>query len=58
MAVSETSVKCSSSIVNKVLGMVSKAWKGGDEIGPPKWNHNQLVTLSPRPIEKLSRLQN
>ncbi len=40
----------------KVL-MVSEAWKGGKEIGPPKWDHNRLVPLSPRTIEKLSRLQ-
>jgi integrase len=37
--------------------MVSEAWKGGKEIGPPKWEHNRLVPLSPRTIEKLSRMQ-
>jgi len=38
--------------------IVSEAWKGGNEIGPPKWDHNRLVPLSPRTINKLSRLQN
>jgi integrase len=37
--------------------IVSKAWKGGNEIGPPKWDHNRLVPLSPRTIDKLLQLQ-
>jgi len=37
--------------------IVSEAWKGGDEIGPPKWDHNRLVPLSPRTIDKLLQLQ-
>ncbi|MGQ9616323.1 MAG: hypothetical protein ACUVWJ_07955 [Spirochaetota bacterium] len=37
--------------------IVSEAWKGGNEIGPPKWEHNRLVPLSPRTISKLSQLQ-
>jgi integrase len=36
---------------------VSEAWKGGHEIGPPKWEHNRLVPLSSRTIDRLSRLQ-
>ena len=36
---------------------VSEAWKGGQEIGPPKWEHNRLVPLSSRTIDRLSRLQ-
>jgi len=37
--------------------IVSEAWKGGNEIGPPKWDHNRLVPLSPRTIDKLLQLQ-
>lgn len=37
--------------------IVSEAWKGGDEIDPPKWDHNRLVPLSPRTIDKLLQLQ-
>ncbi len=36
---------------------VSEAWKGGGEIGPPKWDHERFVPLSPRTIDKLRRLQ-
>jgi integrase len=36
---------------------VSEAWKGGQEIGPPKWEHNRLVPFSSRTIDRLSRLQ-
>jgi integrase len=36
---------------------VSEAWKGGQEIGPPKWEHIRLVPLSLRTIDRLSRLQ-
>jgi integrase len=36
---------------------VSEAWKGGSEIGLPKWGHPRLVPLSPRTIDKLHRLQ-
>jgi integrase len=36
---------------------VSEAWKGGQEIGPPKWEHNRLVPLSLRTIDKLYKLQ-
>ncbi len=36
---------------------MSEAWKGGNEIGPPKWDHNRLVPLSPRTIDKLLQLQ-
>lgn len=36
---------------------VSEAWKGGSEIGPPKWDHERLVPLSPRTINKLYRLR-
>ena len=36
---------------------VSEAWKGGKEIGPPKWDHNRLVPLSPKTISKLHRLR-
>ena len=36
---------------------VSEAWKGGQEIGPPKWEHIRLVPLSARTIDRLSRLQ-
>jgi hypothetical protein len=37
--------------------IVSEAWKGGKEIGPPKWDHNRMVPLSPRTIDKLLQLQ-
>lgn len=33
--------------------IVSEAWKGGKEIGPPKWDHNRLVPLSPRTINTI-----
>jgi integrase len=36
---------------------VSEVWKGGKEIGPPKWDHNRLVPLSSRTIDKLLQLQ-
>lgn len=36
---------------------VSEAWKGGQEIGPPKWEHIRLVPLSSRTIDQLSQLQ-
>jgi integrase len=36
---------------------VREAWKGGQEIGPPKWEHNRLVPLSSRTIDRLVRLQ-
>jgi integrase len=36
---------------------VSEAWKGGGEIGPPKWDHTRLVPLSPHTIDHLRRLQ-
>ena len=36
---------------------VGEAWKGGREIGPPKWDHLRLVPLSFRTIDKLYQLQ-
>ncbi len=33
--------------------LVSEAWKGGKEIGPPKWDHERIVPLSTRTINKL-----
>ena len=37
--------------------LVSEAWKGGKEIGPPKWDHERLVPLSSRTIDKLHQIQ-
>jgi integrase len=34
-----------------------EAWKGGREIGPPKWDHLRMVPLSSRTIDKLRQLQ-
>jgi integrase len=36
---------------------VCEAWKGGKEIGPPKWDHLRMVPLSSRTIDKLHQLQ-
>ena len=36
---------------------VCEAWKGGSEIGLPKWGHMRLVPISSRTINKLTQLQ-
>jgi integrase len=36
---------------------VCEAWKGGGEIGPPKWDHLRMVPLSSRTIDKLRQFQ-
>lgn len=36
---------------------VSEAWKGGSEIGPPKWDHERIVPLSIRTIDKLQQIK-
>jgi integrase len=36
---------------------VCEAWKGGAEMGPPKWDHLRVVPISGRTIDRLRRLQ-
>ena len=36
---------------------VCEAWKGGKEMGPPKWDHLRLVPISERTIHRLYRLR-
>lgn len=42
---------------NRQFLTVSEAWKGGREIGPPKWDHERIVPLSLRTIDKLHRIK-
>ena len=36
---------------------VCEAWKGGKEMGPPKWDHLRVVPISSRTIHRLYRLR-
>ena len=36
---------------------VCEAWKGGKEMGPPKWDHLRVVPISGRTIDRLRQLQ-
>ncbi|OHD23524.1 MAG: hypothetical protein A2064_03690 [Spirochaetes bacterium GWB1_66_5] len=36
---------------------VCEAWKGGKEMGPPKWDHLRVVPISSRTIDRLYRLR-
>jgi integrase len=36
---------------------VCEAWKGGQEMGPPKWDHLRVVPISSRTIHRLYRLR-